>query len=292
MIPHITESLLFFLAFGFLAFYPPGDICLPPAGNPKGAVRDVLGDRGTGADVGLFPDAPRDNQLRVAADEGAVLDDGGILLPPVVVAGDRARPDVHLGPDRRVAEVGEVIGFRPGPHRRLLQLHEIADLCPFAHHAFGAQMRERTDRCALCNTRTDDEAEIQNYGFVGDFRVNNADVSLDLAGGADPGVSLERDTRMDDCVGADFDVRFDVGRGRVDDGDAGCHEFFVLCLSHDSTHFRELGAAVDAPNLLWVVDGQRFHRQLAPAVDANQVSQVVLALGVLRGDAAQRVEER
>ena len=97
---------------------------------------------------------------------------------------------------------------------------------------------------------------------------------------------------MDHRVGADLDVRIDVGRGRIDERDAGGHQFFVLLLSHDSAHFRQFGAAVDAPDFLGVVDHERFDRQLPPAVDGDQVGQVVLALRVLRRDAAKRVEQR
>src|SRR6185503_12295418 len=121
---------------------------------------------------------------------------------------------------------------------------------------------------------------------------DDADVAVDLAGRPNPALSLDGHAGVYHRVGADFDVRIDVGRGRVDDGDAGCHQFFVFCLSHDSAHFREFGAAVDPPDFLGIVDNERFDRQLPPAVDGNQVGQVVLALGVLRGDSAQRVEQR
>ena len=53
---------------------------------------------------------------------------------------------------------------------------------------------------------------------VADLRVDDADVRLDLAGRADAGLSLDDHTRVDHRVGADLDVRVDVGRGRIDRG--------------------------------------------------------------------------
>ena len=82
------------------------------------------------------------------------------LCLAVVVAGDRAGPDVDVGADRRVAEVGQVIRLRPGAQRRLLQLDEVADLAPLANHGFRPQMSERPDRRPICNPRTNDEAEV------------------------------------------------------------------------------------------------------------------------------------
>jgi hypothetical protein len=45
--------------------------------------------------------------------------------------------------------------------------------------------------------------------------------------------------------------------GRIDDGDARRHQFFVLFLSHDSAHFRQLAAAVDAMDFQRVFDNDR-----------------------------------
>jgi hypothetical protein len=114
---------------------------------------------------------------------------------------------------------------------------------------------------------------------------------LHFAGGADPGLPLDGDARMDHRVRPDFDVRADVGRRRVDQGHAGGHQFFVLLLSHKPAHFRQFGAAVDPADFLRILDQQRLDRHLAPVVNRHEVGQVELALGVLRGDPAQGVEE-
>ena len=229
----------------------------------------------------------------VAADERAILDDRLVFLRPVVVAGDRARADVHVGTDCRVAEVREMIGLRARPERGLLQLHEISDLCALADDCFRPQMRKRPDRRALCNPRTNDQAEVVD-GRHGRRFPNPTMRTWPWISQAEPirRLSLDDHTWMYHRVGAHLHVGVDVGRGRVDDRDAGGHQFFVLRLSHDSAHFREFRAAVDAPDFRGVVDHERFHRQLPPPIDGNQIRQVELALRVLRRNAPQGVEER
>src|SRR5512145_1785746 len=65
--------------------------------------RNILGDDGAGTDVGPGADRDRRHHADVGADEGPVADPGLVLVEAVVVAGDRARPDVHALPDRGVA---------------------------------------------------------------------------------------------------------------------------------------------------------------------------------------------
>ena len=102
-------------------------VLLSAARDAQRAGRHVLGDRRSGRHVGARADRHRRDELRVAADEDAVLDHRRVLVDPVVVARDRARADVHLLADRRVAEVGQVAGLRPAPEPGLLQLDEVAD---------------------------------------------------------------------------------------------------------------------------------------------------------------------
>ena len=117
--------------------------------------------------------------------------------------------------------------------------------------------------------------------MITDFCVGDGDVGVDLAGRTDACPALDDHARMDDGVSADFHVGVDVGRGRIDERDPGRHQLFVLVLSHDPAHFREFCAAVNASDFIRVGHHDRFDRQLAPPVDAHQIGQVVLALGVL-----------
>ena len=109
---------------------------------------------------------------------------------------------------------------------------------------------------------------------------------------SDAGLSLDHYTGVYHRISANLDVRVDVGRGRIDNGHAGRHQLFVLLLSHEGAHFRQFSAAVDAADFLRVVDLQGFDRQLAFTVNRHEIGQVVLALGIIGGDAAQGLEQR
>ena len=76
-----------------------------------------------------------------------------MLVDAVVVAGDRACPDVDVGPDCRIAQIGQMIGLGPGPEVGLLQLDEVADFGLFTNRGLGPQVSERTDRRPVCNLR-------------------------------------------------------------------------------------------------------------------------------------------
>src|SRR5258708_1612378 len=114
MIPHILlashvlllTSHFLLLTSNFLS-HPAVDVPLLPRAHRQGAGRYVVANRRAAADVSTLADRHRRDQLRVAADEGAVLDHRLILVHAVVVARDGAGADVHVLPDRRVAEIRE-----------------------------------------------------------------------------------------------------------------------------------------------------------------------------------------
>src|SRR5512142_617518 len=128
---HISY-LLFLIShlFCFLPLDPALFVHLPAARDGQRSGGDILDDRRSGADVRALADAHRRDQLRVAADERAVLDDGLMLLLAIVIARDRAGDDVDPLATRRVAEIREMVRLRPLAERRLFQLDEVADVRP------------------------------------------------------------------------------------------------------------------------------------------------------------------
>src|SRR6202022_4009387 len=74
---------------------PAFDVSLLSRADGKAAGGHVLADGGAAAHVSALAHRHRRDELRVRADEGAVLDGGGVLVGAVVVAGDGARADVH-----------------------------------------------------------------------------------------------------------------------------------------------------------------------------------------------------
>ena len=94
---------------------------------------------------------------------------------------------------------------------------------------------------------------------------------MNLARLADLRPPLEVHARMDHRIGADDDVVVDVGRRGIFDRHAGRHQLFVFFLSHDSARFCQFRPAVDAANLVGILDHDRFDAEPAAAIRRNEI---------------------
>ena len=83
------------------------------------ACRHVLGDDRSGRRHCAVTDRDGGDKHRVRSDEDIVADLGPVLEDAVVVAGDRASPDVRAVADAGIADIGQMI-----------------DLAAFANHGF------------------------------------------------------------------------------------------------------------------------------------------------------------
>src|SRR6267154_2374439 len=124
-IPHIRFAFRSTLLYRPL---PAWNGHLLGAGQSQLACRSVLGERGSSAERRPAADPHRRDKLRVRADENIVLDDGAVLVRPVVVAHDRAGTNVDVAADVAIADVGEVIGLGTRAYATRLDLHEVADV--------------------------------------------------------------------------------------------------------------------------------------------------------------------
>ena len=105
------------------------------------------------------PIAHRRDEGGVRADEGARADLGPVLVEAVVIAGDGAGADIGLGPDRGIAEIGEVVDLGAGAELGVLDLDEIADLGLRAERRARPQAREGADAGAGGDRRAFEMAE-------------------------------------------------------------------------------------------------------------------------------------
>ena len=130
---------------GPLALRPAGEVALRPARDRQRARRDVAAYDGPATGRGAVADLDRRDEGVVGAGAGVTADAGAVLGDPVVVGEDRARPDVGLLADLRVADVGQVRHLGALADLGVLGLHEGADLALRAQHGAGAQVGERSD---------------------------------------------------------------------------------------------------------------------------------------------------
>jgi hypothetical protein len=180
------------------------------------------------------------------------------LFLPSQFRRDRPGADVHLAAQRRVADVGEVLGLRALPEPALLHLDEVADRGLPLEHGRPAQMRERPD----------------------------------LAVPADHHPGPDHAERVDDGALADLDVRVDERRGGIHDLDAGGHELLEDPVAQHAPRPGQLREAVHAPDLLRVGRLDRLHAHPVGEEQPRHVRQVVLAGAVLVPDARQGPEQR
>ena len=213
---------------------PPVLVHLPSARDRQRLIGHIVGDRRAGGHIGALADRDRRDELRVAANEGAVADDGLVLLLAVVVAGDRAGADVDVLADRRVSQIREVARFRLAAERGLFQLDEVADVGLALDDAARAEMRERAEHRVGLHRRIGDDAVIADGHSIAHRGVDQSRARVDLARRADGRAAFEVHIWMEDRIGADLDVGLHVRRRRVDHGDAGGQQLFNLGVAHET----------------------------------------------------------
>src|ERR1035441_10167705 len=138
-------------------------------------------------------------------------------IPSIVVAGDGAGTDVHLGADVGIAEIRQVAGFGPGAHAGLLQLDEVADVGAGFHMVAHPQAGVRAGGDTPLQHRSVDQGEGADLHVVAQLGILNDGAGADAAVLADGGSPENLRERLDDSVYADFD-------GAID-GDGGAPQF-------------------------------------------------------------------
>ena len=62
---------------------------------------------------------------------------GLVLVKAVIIAKNRPGPNIGLGPDCAVTQIGQMIGLGPCPDRNLLDLYKIANMRLWANIGTG-----------------------------------------------------------------------------------------------------------------------------------------------------------
>ena len=119
-----TNQLLLLVAVGRTAFLY--DLAFARDGKTFGG--NIVSDRGAGGNKSSLADSNRRNQGAVGSDERVVFDVGFVFLRAVVVGGNDAGADIDVLPDRGVADISQMSGFRAATEPRFLDLDKVADL--------------------------------------------------------------------------------------------------------------------------------------------------------------------
>ena len=219
-----------------------------------------------------------------------------MLVRAVVVRGDRAGAEVDALAERRVADVGEVVGLGAVAERGVLDLDEVADVDVAAERRAGAQARERSNRRARADARAErlavDVREGPDRRAGGDGRV------LHQAVRADAHAVAELDPTFEDAADVDLDVLAAdelatlVEARRIGEPDAAFHQPHGGGALVAPLEVGELDRAVDAEDLGLARGGDARHRDAGRDRQADDVGEVVLAGGVVVAQLGEPALER
>ena len=128
---------------------------------------------------------------------------------------------------------------------------------------------------------------MDDAGLDADRAVDQRGQRADHGVGADGGLAAQAGAGLDAGVGVDLDGGVDPGRAGVDDGDAGEHVGLEQAVAGLGLDRGEVDAVVDAHRHREVVGEMGGDRVAGLAQGREDVGQVVLALGVVVGEAGE-----
>src|SRR6267154_746709 len=279
-IPHIRFAFRSTLLYRPL---PAWNGHLLGAGQRQLACRSVLGERGSGAERRPAADPHRRDKLRVRADENIVLDDGAVLVRPVVVAHDRAGTDVDVAADVAIADVGEVIGLGTRAYAARLHFHEVADVhfCGESRAHARADARVRTDAAASADVGVLQVAKGFDARARCDHHVFQHAVRADRHAVAELHLALEDAVDVDRHVAAAGEISAHVAARRIGEGYALFHERIGELALVDALQLGELAAAVHAECLPRRAGLDGRHGYALLRCQRDDIGEVVLLLRVL-----------
>ena len=253
---------------------------MPGAGDGQGAVRHVVGDRGTGGGYSVFAHGDRGDQVGVAAQKRAVSDHGAVLFLAVKVRGRAAAAKIHVLPHFGVAHIAQVRAFCAGVHRAVFDLHKVAQVHVFPDHAVVADVGKRAGVGAVFHGRIGQFGVVKRH-MVAHGGILDVGVRADHAAAADHrfadqnGVRQNRGVVSDHHVGADQHA---VGRRDVHAADHVAVQNVAL---HDVVQRVQLLAVVRAKRYLGVFHHIGAHVAAFSDQDLQAVGQVVFVLHVV-----------
>ena len=147
----VQNDLYTSVQFSFSLVSPAFDLLLPCTRHGECAGGNVACDRRARSNIRSLAHRNGRDEVRVAADEGIVLDDCAELLLAVVVDRDRAAAHVDVRTEVAVPDVGEMRQFRALTDVRILHLNKITDLHTRTDVTVGADMVELPKLRAVLN---------------------------------------------------------------------------------------------------------------------------------------------
>ena len=198
--------------------------CLPGAAQCEGPGRHVGGDHRAGASGRTIAKAHGRYERAVGADEHVFAQHRAELVRTVVVAGDGAGADVGPGADIRIAQIGQVSGFRALTQLRVLHLDEVADVRLGTEHRAGTQAGKGTAIGTLAELGAFKMAVGLDHCTTAQRTVADHAVGTDLDAILDDDLAFENHVDVDQHVTADSDLATQIEARRIAQRDPLGHQ--------------------------------------------------------------------
>ncbi len=220
-----------------------------------------------------------------------VVDGAAMLVFSVEIDGHGAAAEIDILPQVGVAAVNEVRQFRAVVHYGILHFYKVSDLDVVMKLCIRAQMNEGPDFIIVSDAAFMSIDAIQ-MGEIAAGHVGELGVGTDFTVRSYHGFSLEHSAREENGILPYHHVLLHIGVFRVDDGDAGCHQFFGFAEAENLVGLGELDAGIDAHGFVGIVSRHGDNLEARFDHDFKNVGQVIFALGVFVVDLRQRIHQR
>ena len=113
--------------------------------NGQRVFRDILLNGGARSNVGAAVNRDGCDQLRIAPDENAILDDCLVLAHAVIVAGDGSCSNVHILADLGIAQIAQMRRLCSVAELRVFDFDKISNASLASDDGVILQMSKRTN---------------------------------------------------------------------------------------------------------------------------------------------------
>ena len=198
---------------------PVALVLLAGAGDGEGIGLHIVGDGGPGGNVRALAHVHGGDEVRVAADEGIIVNDGSELPRPVIVDRHGAAAEVDVLAHIAVADVGQVGDLCPVADGGVFDFDKVAAADMIADARAGTDVGERPDGRVAADLGVIDLRGV-DFRPLADLDILQIAVRPDGAAVGDRRRAAQDGAGQNGRARADEDGRLDIGVVIVPDRDA------------------------------------------------------------------------
>ena len=213
---------------------------LAAPGDAQSIFRHILGNGGTGTDIGTVAYLNGSDQNSMTADKGIITDGGFVFVDTVEIGSGGAATHVAIVADLCISQIGKVGGPGILADLRILGFYETADVGTFSKLGALSYVGIGTDESILTNNRIENLGGVDSGPFF-DLGILNDGPRTDHSVGSNQCVSPKNCTRQELSALFQTNRRLYIATGGVEDHDATGGKTESLILPQQGKEIRENG---------------------------------------------------